>query len=181
MSETRMKFKSARQIPSEGTIQGVLAEIYHIGEVETQWGLKDKVKFIFEITETREGTDIPLTVSQDFSNTWSRKSKLYQFVERVLGRQLTVKESGEFDPETLIGKNVFLTIVHKESNGKNYANIASIMPMMKSMPDITVSPDYTPFADVLAKWKEAQAQQTPDEGVVVDAAPSNVQTSEYQI
>ncbi len=176
-----MKFKSARQIPSEGSVQGVLAEIYHVGEVDTPWGVKDKVKFIFEITENREGTEIPLTVAQDFNNTWSKKSTLYGFVEKLLGRQLTIKESGEFDPEFLIGKNAFLTILHRESNGKVYANIKSVMPMIKGMPEISISEHYVPFAQLMEKWNKEREENSPESGIPVDSAPSNVNTADYTV
>lgn len=187
MSETqKFTFKNARQVASEGSVQSVLAEIYHIGEVETPFGIKDRVKFIFEITETRDGTDVPLNVSIDFNNVWSRKSSLYGFVEKMLGRQLTVKEAGEFDPSSLIGKNSFLTLIHKESNGKIYANIKAVMPLVKGMPEVTISEHYVPFEKLLEKWRKAQSEAGVAEtttSVAVDdypahtpsdSAPSNV-------
>lgn len=171
------KFKTSRQIASEGSVQGVLAEIVHLGEVETQYGIKDKVRFIFEITEYRNGTDTPLNISVDFNNTWSRKSNMFDFVQQMLGRKLTSGETMEFDPDLLIGKNALLTIIHNESNGTVYANIKSVMPLVKGMPEITVSDNYVPWEILKAKWasKDAEDKAVAAGASIVDAAPSNVE------
>jgi len=49
--------------------------------------------------------------------------------------------------ETIIGANCLLNIQHKESNGKTYANVISVMPLLKGMPKIAASAGYVRVCD----------------------------------
>lgn len=163
-----MEFSSKRQIVSAGVKQAVLAEIYDLGEVDTKFGVKDRCRFIYETTDTKTGTNVPLTVMIDFNKSWGNRSNLWKHVEATLGRNLTTEEQVKFSASKLIGVNNLVTIVHRESNGNIYANIANISPIMPGMNPINVSEHYTPYAEVLrlreeraAKEAEATASSSP--------------------
>lgn len=171
-----MKFTSTgRQLVEQGVCHGVLAEVYDRGEVETQWGKKHKVKFIYEIPgQLKEGTNIPLTVSIDFNipQWWGPKSDLYKHVQSSLGRPFTTAEQQGVDADSLIGINNLLTIQHRSSGDKVYANIVGVMPLMGNMPVIPVSEYYVPFAEVLRAREERLLEQ---------AAAAGTNTSAYVV
>lgn len=156
-----LKFTTTgRQIVSQGVCQGVLAEVYDRGEVETQWGIKHKVRFIYEIPgELKEGTKQPLNVSIDFNipRFWGPKSDLYKHIQASLGRAFTAEEQRGVDSATLIGLNNLLTIQHNVSGDRVYANIVGIMPLMGNMPVLPVSEYYVPYAEILREREERAA------------------------
>ncbi len=154
-----MEFSSKRQIVSAGVKQAVLAEIYDLGEVETKFGIKDRCRFIYETTELKPGTNVPLTVMIDFNKSWSNRSNLWKHVEATLGRNLTTEEQVRFTAHKLVGVNNLLTIVHRESGGNVYANITNISPIMPGMTPINVSPHYVPYEEVLKLREERAAKE----------------------
>lgn len=67
-----------------------------------------------------------------------------------------------FDVESVIGANCLLNVQHKAAGDKTYANVSSVMPLMKGMPKMAA----------LGYVRETDAQQNgAHEGEPQDDAP----------
>lgn len=70
--------------------------------------------------ETAKGLQVTHLTSQ----TLSPSTKLWKFIQDMLGRALTVGE--EINPDDLLNKHYVVMINHHESKGKTYNQIAAI-------------------------------------------------------
>jgi hypothetical protein len=122
MSYVMRNNSSKFEIPSEGVHQAVLVDVIALGEVETGYGPKQKLRFRWLVDEL--GTfGKPLGVIASYNNTWHEKSSLRRDIKAMLGR-----DPGEqFDLASLIGQNCRLVIKHAEHEGKTYANIGAVL------------------------------------------------------
>jgi hypothetical protein len=123
--------------PEGGPFAAVLSEIRSHEGVETAFGVKDRLQLIFQTGELQrdhvEGVDddSPMTVSEFLNATLAEKGKLMGFLSQVSGvalKPLTVSGATFEELEALLlGSQWMLSIVHNESNGRTYANIANAM------------------------------------------------------
>jgi len=94
-------------------------------------------EFEYEDKDTGETKKVskPFVVSQEFTLSMHKKSRLRPFVEGILGTTLTDEEAGAFDIEELVGMPCQVTIIHNKSadGEKTYANIKSVAPLMKGI------------------------------------------------
>jgi hypothetical protein len=86
-----------------------------------------------EETITIEGKEMPRAISKEYTLSLSEKSTLRKDLEAWRGRTFTEAELEGFDLANIIGKGCQIQVIHKESGGKTYANIASIMGLPKGM------------------------------------------------
>lgn len=121
---------------------GVCIGVYDMGTHVGVYGAKRSVKLLFEIDAQRaDGKNF--TVSRDYGFTISKKSKLREMIEAWRGKPFTEAEENEgFDLAKLLGQPCAVQVVHKDSNGSTYANIGSIMKLMKGMQPM--KPTYKP-------------------------------------
>lgn len=151
------------KIPSPGSVQGVLAEVVDLGIVTTEWNgeKRDSHKCLltFEIDETveREGTEQRMIVSRRFTASLNEKAALRQFLEGWRGKTFTDEELAGFDLDKIVGTNAILSLVHNTDKGKTYCNIDSAAALLKGMEKITVSLDYLPYGERMAKRNAAAA------------------------
>lgn len=113
----------------------------------------------------------PFSVSERFTASIGEKSKLRAVLESWRGRQFTKEEEARFDMKNIIGAPCVVNIVHANNNGKVYANIASIMPLlpgMKASPQVNESMifsldnfDSAAFAS-LSKGLQEAIQKSPE-------------------
>lgn len=109
---------------SEGVHSAVLGDVVDKGIVETSFGPKHKIMFVWLTDEADENGGTKF-VFQSFNASLHEKSTLRPAVKKILGHDI---DGESFDVETLIGSQVQLVIQHNEAtNGKVYANVASIM------------------------------------------------------
>lgn len=94
-----------------------------------------KVLFMFELPEERiqierdgQQLDLPRAISKDFPVSLHEKANLRKFLTAWRGKQFTEKELEGFELKNVLGVNCVLNVVH---NKKGYADIASVMPLMK--------------------------------------------------
>jgi hypothetical protein len=92
------------------------------------WELPDE-----EIEVEREGVPVmvPRVISKDFPVSLHEKANLRKFLTAWRGRQFTEEELKGFALKNVLGANCVLNMVHEHKNGRVYANIASVMPLMK--------------------------------------------------
>ncbi len=118
----------------EYTGPAVLVDVTPLKTVQTQFGPKEKFRFVFEIGATKDdGT--PWSVwSPPFTPTYHENSALRPFLKKLMGRELTLEEAKEFDLESLLGRPAHITVIHEHSDGEVYANIALIQPDKSAQP-----------------------------------------------
>jgi len=116
----------------EGTYIARCYSMIHIGTIPTEWqGEKKKrnvVRIGFEFpTETKvfkEGDKPkPYVLSQDYTLSLGKKSKVRPMLEAWRGKKFTEEEIEEFDWTNLVGVPAMVTVVH---NDKGYATIQNI-------------------------------------------------------
>jgi hypothetical protein len=123
-----------------------------------------KVLFMFELPEERiaierDGVtkDLPRAISKDFPVSLHEKANLRKFLTAWRGRQFTDEELKGFELANVLSANCVLNVVH---NAKGYADIASVMPIMKGAPKR--QPENQPFVFDLDTWtSEALPEQLP--------------------
>jgi hypothetical protein len=104
------------------------------GEDKTQ----HKVRFGFEFPSEKkvfreENGEQPYFLSKEYSLSMHEKATLRKDLEGWRSKKFTEEEAKKFDVTNLIGVPCTINVVHKvgKSNGKTYAEIGSISPLMK--------------------------------------------------
>ena len=95
-------------------------------KVMITWELPDE-------TYTKDDVKLPRTLSKEYSLGLSEKSNLRKDLQAWRGKAFTDEELAGFDLKNVLGKGCQIQLIHTESNGKKYANIASIMGLPKGM------------------------------------------------
>lgn len=128
---------------------------------------KHKLYVRFEIPAERveyekDGQSIegPMTIGSFYTASMNEKATLRKHLESWRGRSFTDEEAAKFDVSAILGKACMLSVVHSESGGKTYANIASIGAMPKGVPipkaenPLLYYDDNSPAIDLdkLPKW-----------------------------
>lgn len=118
-------------------------EIVHVGTIPTEYmgqrKMRNVIRFTWELpNETKvwkEGEPPkPYLVNQKFTLHLGETSNLRPFVESWRGKAFTEEELKGFDIFKVLGVPCTLTVSHKQSNnGKTYADVTGIGPVMKGM------------------------------------------------
>ena len=126
-----------------GSYPAVCTWIIGIGPQPTPWGVKEKLKFRFEIPSERiewidqdgKEQEGPAIIWGTWTASLSPKAELLELLQSWRGRPFTKEELAGFDLNTVLGAPCQLVVVHKEGkNGKTYDQIASISRLMKGVP-----------------------------------------------
>lgn len=152
------------EIPDEGLYTAVLADIVDLGEVDTQFGKKHRVRFIYILEDTdSEGRQFRLF--QQMNASLHEKATMFKLIRRLTG-----KDPGtSFDLEVLLNKQCQLDVQHSESEGKIFANVISVLANQKGQ-NVKIPAD---FVRSINKDKEpaktvAPAAAKRSEGVAVE-------------
>ena len=95
-----------------------------------------KILIMWEIpseTITIDGEEKSRVISQTYTVSLNEKASLRKDLQAWRGKDFTDDELKAFDIKKLLGAPCLLNIVHKESNGRTYANIAGIMALPKGI------------------------------------------------
>lgn len=107
-------------------------EIEYKGESQE----KHKMMIMFELPETAMTSDTnkgkPFAISLFTTLSLHKQSRLRPLLVGWRGKEFTEDEIANFDMLKLLDAPALLNIIHTESDGKTYANIASIMPLKRS-------------------------------------------------
>lgn len=122
----------------EGTYLGVCNMLVDLGVQfnETYKTSSRKVLVGWEIPEetiTIDGEQKPRTLSKRYTASLDERATLRQDLAAWRGRDFTQEELAAFDLRNIVGASCLINVIHKESNGKTYANISSIMALPKGM------------------------------------------------
>jgi hypothetical protein len=101
-----------------------------------------KVRIFWEIPEETvewEGQVRPATISSTYTASLHEKANLRKVLESWRGRSFTPDELKGFDTKNVLGAPCLLNVVHTEKDGRTYANVAGVTPLIKGMakPEIT--------------------------------------------
>lgn len=97
---------------------------------------KHMISVAWQINELRDDGK-RFVIYRRYALTLNEKATLRKDLESWRGRTFTREEEMGFDVEKLIGANCLLNVQHKPSGDKTYANVVSIMPLVKGMPKLT--------------------------------------------
>lgn len=97
-------------------------------------------------------------IGKRYTASLSDKAILRKDLESWRGKAFSSEELEGFELSNLLGANCLLNVVHNEYNGKTYANISAITPLMdgqqkKSPENPTLSYEIgQPFPENMPKW-----------------------------
>lgn len=126
----------------EGTYVAVCIRVIDLGTQVTTYQGADKtqrkVLVVWEIPEVRverEGEpEMPALIMQRYTASLHEKAVLRKNLEAWRGKRFTDDELKGFDLKNVVGQPCQVQILHAESNGSTYANIAAIMAAPKGLP-----------------------------------------------
>jgi len=131
----------------EGFMQGICVDFVDVGMKPTQYGDKHKVRIVWETTaKMTDGR--PFVVMESFNASLDPKSKLRKVLEAWRGSKFNEDEVKAFDTEKLIGASCQLQIIHTTDNeGKEWANVQSVVPLSAGMQPLVTSGHYIRVQD----------------------------------
>jgi hypothetical protein len=113
--------------------------VISVGWQKTDFGIKDTLFLRFEVPAERiqyirdgEEVDEPKTIYCQYNNNLHEKAKLRKHLDNWLGTSFmaTQLEDG-FYLDKLLGKPCQITVIHKKSGDKTFANVDSVTKVMK--------------------------------------------------
>lgn len=125
-----------------GTYPGVISAIWYIGKQKKEWqgdvSIIDQIMVRVEVSKTISCTGSEYDGKRYAPISWitipkayHEKSGLVKLAEAAFGKSMTAQDFAQFDTDTLIGKNVVVSVGHT-SGGK--AKITGFSPAMDGMP-----------------------------------------------
>lgn len=146
----------------EGTHQAVCVDVVDIGLKPNPFkdgAMQHKVDLVWQIDELRDDGKRHL-IFKRYTLSLNEKATLRHDLESWRGRPFTAAEEAGFDVETVIGANCLINVQHKPSTrdaGKVFANVVSVMPLIKGMTKIAVA------GYVRAQDQQPETDAAPDE------------------
>lgn len=126
------------EILPEGVYAAVLADIVDLGVVDTAFGPKEKVRFVW-LTSEVDAEGRTMRAFQTFTKSLHEKATLTKTVKQIA----KVPTSGSFDLEGLLGTQARLVIQHSEGKeGKVYANVSSILKPDAKTGNVNIPVDF---------------------------------------
>lgn len=83
-----------------------------------------------ETIELEDGTHTR-TINKRYTASLNEAATLRQDLAAWRGRDFTPEELAAFDLRSIVGASCMISIIHREYNGKTYANVSSIMALPK--------------------------------------------------
>jgi hypothetical protein len=140
---------SKKQFPpiEAGTHQAVCFGIIDLGTQENEWNNETKdvhqILILWEIPSLTYEIDdkgakkiLTKTISKTYTLSLGEKAKLRADLTSWRGVPFTEDELERFDVFNVLGANCILQIIHVKKGDKTYANISSVMALMKGMPSL---------------------------------------------
>ena len=161
----------------------------HKHEIQLGWEIPEE-----RITVERDGQDVdlPRAVWRRFTLSLHEKGNLRPFLEGWRGRPFTNEELDGFDLKNVLGAPCQLQVMHRNHDGKTYANVSSALPLPKGTqgaecenePLWFAIEEGNPIPDSLPKWMQeyiAEAEEFKDqpEDQVVGSASDGTEYDEF--
>ncbi len=129
--------------------------------------LQHKISIAWQINELRDDGK-RFVLYKQYTLSLNEKATLRHDLESWRGRPFTRDEELGFDVETVKGANCLINVQHNVSGERTYANVVSVMPLVKGMPKLTEEGYVRPTTEQQAATSDASAQdrdtfEVPDE------------------
>ena len=120
----------------EGMYQGVCHMVFDLGTLYSEHWKKSSRKVLigWEIPDERidmDGVSMPMVISKRYTLSLHEKASLRGDLEAWRSKKFTAEELNGFNIQKLMGVNCNIQILHNEYEGKTYANVVTITPLMK--------------------------------------------------
>jgi len=112
------------------------------------------------IEKNGEKLDLPRAISKQYTLSLHEKSQLRKDLESWRGKAFTDQERAGFDITTILGANCMVQVLHKEKDGKKYANVSNVVQLPKGMPKKTPENPTRYFS--FEEHQDAIPEGTPD-------------------
>jgi len=119
--------KKEYEVPPAGLHAAVCVDVVDLGIVQTSFGEQVKIKIVWQLAETNK-KGYRFLVSQRYTPSLHKKSKLRPILESWRGKPFTSEDERQFDIESVLGANCQLSITHNASDDSVYANVAAVVP-----------------------------------------------------
>ncbi len=119
---------------SEQTGSAVCVDVTQPKTVQTQYGPKEKFRFVFEIGQMKDDGTPWCVWSAPFTPSYHENSALRPFHRKWTGQEMTTEEIKNFDTEDLLGRPAHITVIHERRGDEVFANIALIQPDKSATP-----------------------------------------------
>jgi len=88
-----------------------------------------------ETYTNKDGNLVPRTLTQEYTNSLSKKSNLRPMLASWRGKDFTAEELKGFSLRNVVGAPCMLNVIHKQTkSGKTFATVAGVMRLPKNMP-----------------------------------------------
>lgn len=140
------------ELPKEGTVQGVLAEVRDLGMLDQVFNGKakkvHKVLFRWQLAELDEEKQ-PKRLYERFTLSLHEKAGLRKRIKEMTGKE----PPPTLDVEKLVGFNNLLVVIHNDKDGKTYANIAACLKLPPGTPKLDIVAIPLTKSDIVAAAK----------------------------
>jgi hypothetical protein len=126
----------------DGLHMGVCVDVINLGERPTAFGVKHRVKVVWQLAEVNETTKQRYLVSRTYTLSLAPKATLRRDLESWRGKAFTAEELAGFNLLKLLGANCQLqTVATLSEAGATYANVQAVVPPVRTAPRL-VAQDY---------------------------------------
>jgi hypothetical protein len=132
-----------KEVVPSGNHIATCYQVIDLGTIEGQWEgqptFKRKVRLTFELpNELRvfnpDNGKQPMVISREFTLSMHENSVLRPFIQSWIGKTMNDDDARKFDISSLCGMSGLLNIIHASKDGKTYANISTMTPLIAGMP-----------------------------------------------
>ena len=124
--------KTTFENPPAGTHAARITTVADLGVQKMSWQGQERqgprLGITFELSHKKTKDGAPFAVFERLSLSLHEASKLYGVCQAALGQ---VPEEG--DPQALLGRPVLVTIVHRESGTRVFANVSDVTAVPEGM------------------------------------------------
>lgn len=168
-------------LPDEGTVQAVCAGVWDLGMQKTIYNgtekIQHKVVIAWELNQLIDAHEsdyngMPYMLSKTYTLSLYENASLRRDLESWRGRPFTEQQVDEgFDVEKLYGVNCLVGVTHVTKNDKTYANITSILPLIKGVETMIPVRKQDDEPPNWVKEKQAMAIITDENDLPLDEKP----------
>ena len=157
--------KDFEKIPA-GTVQAVCYAVWDLGKQKGEWQGNEKIQhkiiIAWETTHKMQGEGEykgkRMVINKQYTLSLFENANLCTDLESWRTKTFTEEEKKGFDIEKLINVNCLLSIIHKDSKGKTYANVKSVSPLMAGQEKLV--PENKP--DKIPEWVQKLQEKAID-------------------
>lgn len=142
----------------EGMHDAVCVDVVDLGNIETHWGIKPKIRLVFELSALMQDGRRYIQ-GRRYTASLDSRSMLHKHLKSWRGKSFTAEELKAFDTEVLVGVpcQIVITLGDNEK-GDRFSVIETIM-RADAKRFLTPSGDYVRVKD---RTEEEPQQTTPD-------------------